>query len=105
MLHSGTEKIQLNDTLEERVAILEFQVAGLEGDVTSIIVDVTDQEEDLDLVEGEIAVISAEQVLQDERILELEVDSDGMRFIAYLCKENTLKLSHISLFIIKLIKE
>ena len=46
-------------------------MADLDEDVTSL--------EDRTLnVEGELAVISAEQVLQDERILELEMDSDGL---------------------------
>ena len=57
-------------------------MTGLEDDVASIIVDVTDQGEDFDLGEGEIAVVSAEQVLQDERLLELEMDSNGMFFYA-----------------------
>ena len=39
--------------------------------------EVVDQAEDLDRIEGEIAIISADQVLQNERLLELEMDSDG----------------------------
>ena len=54
----------LNDsTIEERVSMLEFQVAELAGD--------------LDSVEEEVTVISTEQILQDGRILELEIDADG----------------------------
>ena len=62
---------RLNDTtIEERVTVLEFQVDNLN-------VEVVDQAEDLDRIEGEIFIISADQVLQDERLLELEMDSDG----------------------------
>ena len=61
----------LNDTtIEERVTILEFQMADLTDDVT-------DLGEDVDVIDGEVAVILADQVIQDERILELEADSEG----------------------------
>ena len=43
--------------------MLEFQVSELQGD--------------LDSVEEEVTVISTEQILQDGRILELEIDADG----------------------------
>ena len=60
-----------NDTtIEERVTILEFQMADLTEDVT-------DLGDDVDVIDGEVAVILADQVLQDERILELEADSEG----------------------------
>ena len=56
----------LNDTtIEERVTILEFQMADLTDDVTHL-------GEDVDVIDGEVAVILADQVIQDERILELE---------------------------------
>ena len=68
-MYVGNER--LNDTtIEERVTVLEFQVDNLN-------VEVVDQAEDLDRIEGEIFIISADQVLQDERLLELEMDSDG----------------------------
>ena len=35
---------------------------------------------DLDSVEEEVTVISTEQILQDGRILELEIDADGMNY-------------------------
>ena len=61
----------MNDTtIEERVTILEFQMADLTEEVT-------DLSEDVDVVDGEVAVILADQVIQDERILELEEDSEG----------------------------
>ena len=39
---------------------------------------VVDQAEDLDRIEGEIAILSTEQVQQNGRLLELEMDSDGL---------------------------
>ena len=74
-----TEISRLNDTtIEERVAILEFQVENLNIDVEVINTELVEQEEDLDRIEGEIAIISADQVQQNERLLELEIDSDGL---------------------------
>ena len=75
----------MNDTtIEERVTILEFQMAGVTQDVTDLGVEVTDLEleitdlgDEVDVIDGEIAVIFADQVIQDERILELETDSEG----------------------------
>ena len=74
-----TEISRLNDTtIEERVAILEFQVENLNTDVEVINTELVDQAEDLDRIEGEITIISADQVQQNERLLELEIDSDGL---------------------------
>ena len=55
--------LENNSTIEERVAVLEFQVSTLTNDVI-------DLGEDLNLVE-------VEQAVQDERILELQMDSEG----------------------------
>ena len=75
---SNLEISRLNDsTIEERVTILEFQVNILNTDVEFVNTELADQAEDLDRIEGEIAILSADQVLQDERLLELEMDSDG----------------------------
>ena len=52
------------------MALLELQVANLNAGVTNL-------ETDLSSVEEEVTVISTEQILQDGRILELEIDSDG----------------------------
>ena len=46
--------------------------------------DVTDLGEDVDVIENEVTVIFADQIIQDERILTLEVDSEGERLIFYL---------------------
>ena len=70
--------MRLNDTtIEERVTILEFQVENLNTDVEVINTELVDQAEDLDRIEGEIVILSADQVQQNERLLELEIDSDG----------------------------
>ena len=66
-----SERSALNDTaIEERVTILEFQVSGL----TEEVIDLGDE---VDVIDGEIAVIFTGQVIQDERILELEADSES----------------------------
>ena len=49
----------LNDTLEERVTNLEFQVADLDEDVN---------------------LIESEQIIQDQRIFELQADTDSTSF-------------------------
>ena len=53
----------VNTTIEERVTILELQVTELAGDV--------------DAVEDEVILISSDQISQDQRILELEIDANG----------------------------
>ena len=76
---SNLEISRLNDsTIEERVTLLEFQVDILNADVETVNAELVDQAEDLDRIEGEIAILSADQVLQDERLLELEMDSDSI---------------------------
>ena len=52
-------------------------MAGLTGDVTDLGFEVTDLGEDVDVIDGEVAVILAGQVIQDERILELETEAEG----------------------------
>ena len=65
------ENKRLNDTsIEDRVAILEFQVAGHTEDISTLTTDVTDLQEELTLVESE-------QIIQDERILDLEIESNS----------------------------
>ena len=49
--------------------MLEFQITEVQGDLES--------------VEEEVTVISTEQILQDGRILELEIDADGSNFRLY----------------------
>ena len=57
--------------MEERVSLLEVQVADLREDLTTV----TDNVEE---VEGEINFLFDEQVIQDELLLNLETEVDGM---------------------------
>ena len=60
-----------NSTIEERVSLLEIQVADLREDVTVVQGDVMDLDENVDF-------LFDEQVIQDERLLELEQTSDDV---------------------------
>ena len=62
-LNKFADIVSVNTTIEERVTILELQVTELTGDVDS--------------VEEEVILISSSQIIQDQRILELEIDADG----------------------------
>ena len=53
-----------NATIEERVTLLEIQVAEIEGDVT--------------LLEGDVNFLFDETVIQDERLLTLEQTTDAI---------------------------
>ena len=65
----------MNDTtIEERVALLEFQVAELTDDVTLLTDDVIDVEEGLTLVKSE-------QLIQNEKIFELELDTSSEYYL------------------------
>lgn len=57
--------------MEERVSLLEVQVADLREDLTTVTGNVEE-------VEGEINFLFDEQVIQDERLLNLETEVDGM---------------------------
>ena len=61
----------LNNTIEERVALLETQVADLREDVTVVQGDVVDIDEDVDF-------LFDEQIIQDERLLNLEEATDSI---------------------------
>ena len=54
-----------NNTIEERVALLEIQVAEIEEDVTNTRIDLTE-------LEGDVNFLFDEQVIQDERLLDSE---------------------------------
>ena len=62
----------LNNTIEERVSLLEVQVADLREDITEVDEDVTRLDEDLNELEWYVNFLFDEQVIQDERLLELE---------------------------------
>ena len=69
-LSSFTGSIQ-NVTIEERVSLLEIQVVEIQEDVTDV-------DERVTLVEGDVDFLFDEQVIQDERLLELEQTSDDV---------------------------
>ena len=60
-----------NNTIDERVSLLEVQVADLREDITEVDEDVTGLDEDVNF-------LFDEQVIQDERLLNLEETSDGI---------------------------
>ena len=57
-----------NATIEERVTLLEIQVVVIQDDVTEL-------DEDVTLLEGDVNFLFDEQVIQDERLLNLEETS------------------------------
>ena len=68
MLTNVSDLMQ-NNTIEERGSLLEVQVADLREDVTVVQGDVVELNDDVDLM-------FEEQVIQDERLLNLEETSD-----------------------------
>ena len=58
-----------NNTIEERVSLLEVQVADLREDVTVVQVGVVELDDDVDF-------LFDEQIIQDDRLLNLEETSD-----------------------------
>ena len=60
-----------NNTIEERVAILEGQVVVLNDEVTDLEVNLVE-------LEGDVDFLFDETVIQDERIFNLEETSDGV---------------------------
>ena len=59
-----------NATIEERVALLEIQVVVIQDDMAEL-------DEDVTLLEGDVNFLFEEQIIQDERLLNLEEDSDA----------------------------
>ena len=55
-----------NETIEERVALLELQVSDIREDLMTTEQDVEDLDENVDF-------LFDEQVIQDERLLNLEI--------------------------------
>ena len=60
-----------NATIEERVTLLEVQVEQIQGDVTGLSVGLTEVDESVDF-------LFDEQVIQDERLLNLETETEGI---------------------------
>ena len=58
-----------NDTLEERVSLLETQMLVMQDEVTEV-------DERVELVEGDVNFLFEEQIIQDERLLSLEQEND-----------------------------
>ena len=65
-----------NRTIEERVSLLEEQVVDLQEDITVIQGDVVNLDEDVTNLDQNLDFLFDEQVIQDERLLELEQTSD-----------------------------
>ena len=64
--------MMLNNTIEERVSLLEIQVADLREDVTVVQAGVAELDEDLTELEGDVNFLFDEQIIQDERLFSLE---------------------------------
>ena len=60
-----------NTTIEERVALLEVEVEQIQDDVTGLNVCLTEVDENVDF-------LFDEQVIQDERLLNLETETEGI---------------------------
>ena len=60
-----------NNTLEERVALLEIQVDEMEDDIIIIRVDLTE-------LEGDVNFLFDDQEMQDERLFSLEQETDAI---------------------------
>ena len=63
-----------NTTIEERGALLEIQVLEIQEDI-AVIENVTEVDERVELLEGDVNFLFDEQVIQDERIFTLEQTS------------------------------
>ena len=59
----------LNNTIEERVTVLEIQVTDMREDLTEI-------DEDVMLLVEDVGFLFDETVIQDERLFSLEQDND-----------------------------
>ena len=64
-----------NNTIEERVALLEIQVVEIQEDVSGLDEDITAFGVDLTELEGDVNFLFAETIIQDERIFTLEQTS------------------------------
>ena len=62
-------ELVLNNTIEERVTLLEIQVTDMREDITEI-------DEDVTLLVEDVGFLFDETVIQDERLFSLEQDTD-----------------------------
>ena len=60
-----------NNTLEERVALLEIQVDEMKDDIIIMRVDLTE-------LEGDVNFLFDDQGMQDERLFSLEQETDSI---------------------------
>ena len=61
----------LNTTIEERVSLLEIQVVVIQEDMSEV-------DERVELIEGDVDFLFDEQVIQDERLLNMEQTMIGI---------------------------
>ena len=66
------------DDVEERVTFLEFQMVNVNEELVTLSEDLIDVENGVENVEGQVTVILADQVIQDERMLELERNAESV---------------------------
>ena len=62
-------ELNQNNTLEERVSLLELQVIDIQQDVTALGVDLVE-------LEGDVNFLFDETVIQDERLFQLETETE-----------------------------
>ena len=60
-----------NDTLEERVQLLEVQVTVIQDDISEI-------DEDVALLDENVNFLFDQQITQDERLLNLEIENSEL---------------------------
>ena len=61
-----------NTTIEERVTLLEIQVVVIQDDIAGIEEDIIELDEDVTGLDQDVNYLFDEQVIQDERLLNLE---------------------------------
>ena len=65
-------ELNQNNTLEERVSLLELQVIDIQQDVTALGVDLVE-------LEGDVNFLFDETVIQDERLFQLETETETIK--------------------------
>ena len=64
-------ELNQNNTLEERLSLLELQVIDIQQDITALGVDLVE-------LEGDVNFLFDETVIQDERLFQLEMETEGI---------------------------
>ena len=65
-----------NTTIEERVFLLEIKVIEIEADMVDIREDITEIDEDVSHLDQDVNFLFDEQVIQDEKLLDLEQETE-----------------------------